>query len=232
MPIDYQPPSSQEYKHEALFTAITEIPENLVLLSQQVFSDQIKDSPNSGERMSKPSRLNDYGSIASMDLPDGFHQTETGRGFGDNNRSAPKEFRSETETIGAWNNRIPETSKTALEDLLKKTPHSLSDDEYFSISELMAPGPWSGDGRNHELGLRLEEFNGKKALVYDYWKTRDISRDGPLAKPEADDIRGRVVFFPNEKTGRVDVLWMRSQYEDFENASKKFNRTLNSIEWK
>lgn len=114
-------------------------------------------------------------------------------------------------------------------EVLQKPPHKLTDDEYFKISAVMTPGPWAGDGRNHEMSLKTEVINGRKALVYDYYRIKDSTKDSFDAKPGPGDMRGRVVFFANEKTRRVEAFWIQTSTVDFPQKSAEFERHLRTI---
>lgn len=195
-------------------------------------------SPQSGGKMSaNDSKLEDYGSIQMMSLPDEFiRNTEpSDAGYLNLGDDDPRVFNSklnDSTKIGAWHSNFPSSLNSGLHDVLQKPPHNLSDDEYFKISGLMSPGPWSGDGRNHELSMKSQEINGKKAIVYDYWKSKDPSHDSFDSKPGVDDIRGRVVFFPNEKTNKVDILWLQAPISDFEKKATDFDQSLKQIKWR
>lgn len=126
---------------------------------------------------------------------------------------------------------IPREAMPALHNILQKPPHVLSDDDYFNgVLPLMTPGAaWSGDGRNHELSLKTETINGRRAIVYDYFRMKDATKDSFDAKPGPDDLRGKVVFFANETTGKVDIFWMQAPQKDFAKRSAEFDEMLKKV---
>jgi hypothetical protein len=209
--------------------------DNPNLLSDQAFTLAMENR-RTNAMTNSPTTLNDYGSIKSMDLPGNLvaDNSASDAGYLNLGEGDPRNFKSKTDqstTLGIWNTTLPRGEVDKARDILKKPPHDLTDDEYFKVSGLMPPGPWSGDGRNHEISLRLDEINGKKALVYDYWRAKDLSQDGPFAKPGPNDLRGRVVFVPNDATGKVDVLYLRTSQREFTAASAEFKKSLDSIKW-
>lgn len=184
-----------------------------------------------------PNTVENFGSIQSMDLPNGFRRMRVPADTGYINLDeAPKLFQHQSDAdskVGVWNRDLNNRQTfTNLKEIFGKPPHALTDDEYFKISDLMNPGPWSGNGRGHEISMSSAEVNGKDAIVYDYWMGKDPSRDTPMSKLESGDIRCRVVFVPNERTNKVDVLWMRAPNNEFNQKAAEFDNSLRSIRWK
>ena len=187
--------------------------------------------------MSGAPKVQNYGSIGSMELPAGFvldnHPVDAGfLNLGDDD---PRRFKSGLQpdsSLGLWHTGLPQSVGEPLRQLLQRAPHQLSDDEYFKISSIMSPGPWAGDGSNHELSMATTDINGKRAIVYDSWRTADPARDGFDAKPQPDDLRTRVFFFPNIASGKLDVAWMQAPVGKFETSAQEFHRSLRSIKWK
>lgn len=187
-------------------------------------------------------RLVEYGSIASMQLPADFVPSNNDDAGTDH--KAALEFvctQSATTTIGVWHTTFDKTLLPALDKVLGNDgPHAssdlntrlLSDDEYFQISSIMVPGPWSGDGRNHELSLATIDVSGKRALAYEYWRTKDPANDSPHAVMLPDDIKGTAVFFPNRQNCFVDVIWIRADCARFDRVINAFLQMLESIIWK
>lgn len=181
-------------------------------------------------------KLKSFGSISSMDIPGGYrpvaYQADTEHLSMD---EAPRLFQSEGEsasTIGAWHRHLGQSQATEnLKEISAGPPHALSDDEYFKISDLMTPGPWAGNGRGHEISMRTDVVNGRNVIVYDYWKGKDQAKDTFESRLGPDDIRCRVVFAPDEKTNRVDILWLQAPNMAFDVKAAQFDRALESIRW-
>jgi len=200
---------------------------------------------NAGDRQNRriamdtnsPQKIENFGSITSMELPNGYGRMRVPADTGYINMDeAPKLFQrqgDEHSKVGLWNFNLnkPETFSN-LKEILSKPAHQLTDDEYFKISDIMNPGPWSGNGRGHEISMGTTKVNGKDAIVYDYWMGKDPAKDTPMSKLDADDIRCRVVFVPNERNNIVDVLWMRAPNNEFDQRAREFDNSLHSIRWK
>jgi hypothetical protein len=112
---------------------------------------------------------------------------------------------------------------TAARAVLAQPAHKLSDDEYFKISSMMSPGPWSANGKFHEMDLKTQEINGKNVVVYDIWRPQDPSKDSPTASAGPDDFHRRVFFVPNEANSKVDVYWFEAKNSEFDKAAKAIN---------
>lgn len=187
--------------------------------------------------MSGAEKVQDYGSIVSMELPKGFVLDSRPvdavyLNLGDDD---PRRFKSSQQpdsSLGLWHTALPQSVCEPLRQLLQRPAHQLSDVEYFKISSIMSPGPWAGDGRNHELSMATADINGKRAIVYDSWRTADPARDGFDAEPQPDDLRTRVVFFQNSASGKLDVAWMQAPVGKFDASAQEFDRSLRSIKWK
>jgi hypothetical protein len=183
------------------------------------------------------SKVEDFGSIQSMHLPDGFGHfrapADTGYLSLD---EAPKLFQKqgdEEAKIGVWNRNFNKKQTfDNLKEIFHKPSHLLTDDEYFKISDIMTPGPWSGNGRGHEISMSTMKVNGKDAVVYDYWMAKSPAGDTPVSKPGNEDIRCRVVFVPNERTDKIDILWMQASNNKFNQREREFENSLKSICWK
>lgn len=184
-----------------------------------------------------PQKVEEFGSIQSIDLPKDFRRMRVPADTGYISMDeAPKLFQKQGDEdfkIGLWNRKSDKPQNFEnLKEIFSKPAHQLTDDEYFKISEIMTPGPWSGNGRGHEIAMATTKINGKDAIVYDYWMGKDPSKDTPMSKPGPDDIRCRVFFVPNERDGKVDVLWMRAQNANFAQRAMEFDNSLHSIRWK
>ncbi|MCC7530502.1 MAG: hypothetical protein IT342_18400 [Candidatus Melainabacteria bacterium] len=184
-----------------------------------------------------PHTVKDFGSIQSMEVPKAYGRMRVPADTGYINMDeAPKLFQQQgapDSKIGVWNRDLnnPQTFAN-LKEIFGKPAHALTDDEYFKISDIMNPGPWSGNGRGHEISMSSTKVNGKDAIVYDYWMGKDPAKDTPMSKLGSDDIRCRVVFVPNERTNKVDVLWMRAPNNEFDQKAREFDNSLRSIRWK
>lgn len=184
-----------------------------------------------------PHTVENFGSIQSMDLPNGYGRMRVPADTGYISMDeAPKLFQKQGDAeskVGVWNRDLnnPQTFAN-LKEIFAKPAHNLTDEEYFKISDIMSPGPWSGNGRGHEMSMSTAKVNGKDAIVYDYWMGKDPAKDTPMSKLGNDDIRCRVVFVPNERTNKVDVLWMRAPNNQFDQKAREFDNSLQSIRWK
>lgn len=233
-----QEPALQEFNPtQALYLSVDNIYRtNYAHMFQEGGADRLADA-RMGEKDQSTTRFENYGSVRSIDLPGRMieQKSASDAGYLNLDESDPRQFVSRDQppmSLGLWHNKLGQDSVQGLREVFSKPPHNLSDDEYFKISGMMLPGPWSGNGRNHEIGLSTIEINGKKAIVYDCWRTKDMQRDSFDVKPLPEDQRVRVVMFPNEATGKVDVVWMQSSFADFDKAKDKFDTSLKSIKWK
>ncbi len=210
-------------------------PVNFADVSNRFISNQGRSSTKMIDDLTT---LQDYGSIRSMDLPPTYvlKSSPGDAGYLNLDENEPRLFASRAlpdAIISAWSNNFSKESAPGLTEVMQKSPHALSNDEYFRISGLLAPGgPWAQNGRNHEISMTTQDIAGKRAIVYDYWRTRDMARDKFDAKPMPEDLRGKVVFFPNQATGKVDVVWTQTQVKEFEKSQDDFEKALKSIKWK
>jgi hypothetical protein len=155
------------------------------------------------------------------------------------NWNGAREFASSSNPdarLSVWTTNLPDSSRSnmrAAMDVLNKPPHQLTNDEYFKIAGLLPPGPWTGDGRWHELEdtLHTENLNGKTVIVFDHWRSSDVSQDSPFSQPTNNDIKSRVVVAPNEKNNSVDVIWSQSRISDFDKQNQTLDASLKSIHW-
>lgn len=185
--------------------------------------------------MSGTGTIQDYGSISSMKLPKGFVADAQPRDAGYLNLGDgdPRLFKSPSDSsLGVWNTELPQAVSAPLKEIFQKPGHKLSDDEYFKISSMMSPGPWALDGRNHEISISSANIGGKQAIVYDSWRTADPRKDGFDAKAQPNDLQTRVVFFPNNSSGKLDVAWMQAPVDKFTASAVEFDKSLQSIKWK
>jgi hypothetical protein len=179
--------------------------------------------------------IQDYGSISSMKLPKGFVADTQPRDAGYLNLGDgdPRLFKSPpNSSLGVWNAELSQSVSGPLREIFQKPGHKLSDDEYFKISSMMSPGPWALDGRNHEISISSVNIGGRNAIVYDSWRTADPRKDGFDAKPQPNDLQTRVVFFPNNSSGKLDVAWMQAPVDKFAASAVEFDKSLQSIKWK
>lgn len=182
--------------------------------------------------------IKDYRSIQSMQLPDDFVSTRHSHG-GHANLSEidHREFQSTTvphSRIGLWHHSCQPGILAGLREVLRERPHDLTNEDFFKIGGLTAlDSPLSAEnGRDHEIAVRTEVINGKKVLVYESWRANDLKHDVYRAEPHPEDFQLRIVFFPNELKGTVDVVWLRSPIADFHKNAAKFNKSLESIKWR
>lgn len=182
-------------------------------------------------------RLENYSSIQSVQLPVNFlvQKKASDVAYENAGDDDPRHFVSADmphSQLGFWHRSFDEAILTDLVTVLEKPPHTLSDDEYFQISPILTPGPWSADGRHHELSLASLEINSKKAIVYDYFRVRHVANDAPDAVMHPTDYRGRAVFIPHQTTCRADILWIRAEAQHFEKMLALFDQVLQSVVWK
>jgi hypothetical protein len=240
--------SNKDQKYEGFsisqgFAYHADVPDGAVHLSQGTF-DTMKFmlSEKLSAMNGKPAASGDgptvenYGSIASMELPNGFKAGQLTGDASVNANRGPRVFdNAAKDRIGLYNSELNPAYRTSeAKSVMDRPPHAITnDDEFFKVSELITPGgPWSPGGQGHEIGLRTENISGKKALVYDLWRTADPSTDSFDAKMGPNDIRTRVVFMPNETTGKMDVMWFEAKASDFDKAAQRFDQSLKSIRWK
>lgn len=179
--------------------------------------------------------MGNYGLIESMEIPKGYTPKEESAEHGTahiyvSDSDAHAEF-------GVWTTSVPPGSgaeKAKASEVLTKPPHPLSDDEYFKISALFIPGPWTGGSHWHEQtdSLHTEDINGATGIVFDRWRKADVSQDNFAAKPEDADIRRRIVFVPHHGSAIVDVFWVQSSIAGFRKHSRDLQSSLHSIKWK
>jgi hypothetical protein len=179
-----------------------------------------------GENMRKLCDTKSTGLILAAALAQGCFSAE-----------AQDYMKTSNEKVNVVNDAEIKTSVRSIKDatllenaseILSGTPHKITDAEYFKIARLLTPGEWSAQGHNHEISMRSATIAGKPALVYDFWSPSDPSKDGPTAQMQSNDIRTRVVFFPDAKRGELSIRWLRCGAADFDSKAPVFDRTLQS----
>jgi hypothetical protein len=219
------------------FSDVVDMPHSVALTSDRLL-DSARMIAYGGDSLAQASRKDmtttkdSTGSIASIDLPAGLREVQQ-----DKRDGAPKLYQDDSDRRVKYGLATAPTSSAVnfadVTSVLKKPPHVLTDDnEFFKVQTLMRPGPWAGDGRGHEISTSTVEINGHKAVVYDYWRREDMSKDSPAARMNDDDLKCRIVYIPNEKTHQVDVLWMQAPVKEFNSQAARFDQSLHSIQWR
>lgn len=173
--------------------------------------------------------LKNLAGIASIELPPGFEKASEDCDFGHF-----VEFRHNDSRICYWqkdNYFAPEETALAVEQSLKKRPHSIfkrdprdpmevqaDDMEYFPVAEaLLQPGrilpPYGFDIRS----LRTQQINGKKVFRADFEGERFFS--------------SIVIWDANHESGTLRHLWVEGAPESEDILQKEFQKACLSIEW-
>ncbi|MBX9688462.1 MAG: hypothetical protein K2X27_17260 [Candidatus Obscuribacterales bacterium] len=163
--------------------------------------------------------LEKEGNVESLKLPSGFSKASHDK------RENFVQFNSDTnkDTKVCYQRRsdfsADDEDTQRINDVLKKAPHKLDEQETLDVMPMMMPGrPW-GTGNYTDLSLRSADIDGRRVLVADF-------------KFNDQDKRVHLIMANQESSKhQIENIWIEGPSKDFEKANKSALDSLEQIKW-
>lgn len=188
--------------------------------NRRAASENLDAPKDSRPHMNKESaKLEKEGNVESLKVPDGFSKAK-----GDKAQNFVQ-FRSDKDkstSICYWRRSdfsADEEDSQRINDVLKKPPHVLSEDETLDLMPLMKPGrPW-GNGNHKDLSLSTEDIDGRRVLVADF-KFNDSDKRVHMIIANQDGDKHQ-----------VENIWVEGSASSFDKNNKAAIDALKQIKW-
>lgn len=212
-----KPEASPEFMSEIFAKACAERLQNNELM---LVADSRKQKTNSKMTDNKASEsIEKEGNIDSLKLPGGFSKRHSDRNdnFLQFNSASDKNTR-----VNYWKRsdfHADEEDNERIDEVMKKAPHKLDEQETLDLLPLMKPGrPW-GNGNYKDLSLSTQDIDGRRVLVADF-KFEDQGKRVHL-----------IIANPNDNNHQVDNIWLEGPIKDFDKTNQAVLDSFKSIKW-
>jgi hypothetical protein len=106
-----------------------------------------------------------------------------------------------------------------INDIMKKPPHELKEQEILDLIPTMAPGRWAGNGNFKQLSLRTEDVGGKRVIVGDF-KFNDQDKKVHV-----------MIANPDKAKQQIELLWFEGPNKEFDAQKKALTDSFHQIKW-
>lgn len=164
-------------------------------------------------------KIEKVGNVESLKMPKGFTKGNVEKE--DRYMEFPSAGNKDTK-VCYWRPDVPlsDEGKKNINEIFKKGPHKLSEQEEFDIRDCMMPAGgrvWE-NGNYGKPTLRTEDIGGKRVLVADF------------AFKDQDKVK-HAIFAPDVKNQSVEVIWFEGTKKEFDSHKKDVLDSINHIKW-
>ncbi len=164
-------------------------------------------------------KLEKEGGIEQLKLPKGFAKgaTEKEENYMEFPSGANKDLK-----VCYWKRNdyaASDDDTKKINDIMKKPPHELKEQEILDMIPTMAPGRWAGNGNFKQLSLRTEDVGGKRVIV------------GEFKFNDQDKKVHVMIANPDKAKQQIELLWFEGPNKEFDANKKALTDSFNQIRW-
>ena len=181
--------------------------------------DAMRRPHNNSDNQKQDPMIEKQGNVESLKLPADFSKGSSDKeaNFIQFQSNAQKDTRVSYWRRGDFS--ADDEDSKLIDDVMKKAPHTLDEQETLDVMPLMAPGkPW-GTGNYRDLTLRTTDIDGRRVLVADF-------------KSNEQDKQVRLIIAnQNKDSHEIENIWLEGPCKDFDKSNKATIDAIHQLKW-